>query len=189
MSEAFKEKSFEELYAELCALPNNLVGEIFNGELIASPRPSFKHARASSILGALISGPYDLGNGGPGGWCILDEPQLDLPKKVLVPDIAGWKKDRLPNPSELKVFEISPDWVCEILSPSTARNDRVAKFKIYADHKVPHYWIVDPLNKTLEIFQLEGSHYTPILGFGGDEKVTAPPFEDFEFNLGNLWAD
>ena len=191
MGKALKKiKSFDELYKELCDLPDNVVGEILKGELVVSPRPAFIHARASSIIGMLIGGPFDLGKDGPGGWWILDEPELHFPDDVVVPDIAGWKRERLQDPSKMKVFEVSPDWVCEVLSPSTARQDKISKLQIYAENKVPHYWIVDPLNRVLEILILDGKTYKLAFVFGKDDDVKkAPPFEELEFNLGSLWAD
>ena len=191
MGKALKnKKSFDELYKELCDLPDNVVGEILNEELVVSPRPAFKHARAGSSLVSKIFDSYDEGNTGPGGWWILYEPELRFPYDVVVPDIAGWKRERLQNPSEMKVFEVSPDWVCEVLSPSTARHDKISKFKIYAENKVPYYWIVDPLNRVLEIFILDGKTYKLAFIFGKNDDVkAAPPFEELEFNLGSLWAD
>ena len=189
MSEAFKEKSFEELYEELCKLPDNVVGEIINGELIVSPRPSPKHANASSMLGVKLGDPFQIGKGGPGGWWILDEPQIHLKEQAVVPDLAGWRKDRLPKLPEKNHFELAPDWVCEVLSPSTARYDKLSKLQIYAENKVPYYWIVDPTNRVLEVFILDSGNYRIGPVFGGDDKVSAPPFEVVEFDLGDLWAE
>ena len=191
MGKAVKKiKSFDELYKELCDLPNNVVGEILKGELVVSPRPASKHARASSIIGMLIGGPFDLGKDGPGGWWILYEPELRFPDDVVVPDIAGWKKERMPVYPDVKQFKLSPDWVCEVLSPSTARHDKISKLQIYAENKVPHYWIVDPLNRVLEILILDGKTYKLAFVFGKDDDVKkAPPFEELEFNLGSLWTD
>ena len=191
MGKALKNtESFDELYKELCGLPDNVVGEILNEELVVMPRPAFKHARASSSLGAKIFDSYDEGNTGPGGWWILDEPELHFPYDVVVPDIAGWKRERLQDPSEMKVLEVSPDWVCEVLSPSTAKYDKISKLKIYAENKVPYYWIVDPLNKVLEILVLDGKTYKLAFVFGKNDDVkTAPPFEELEFNLRSLWTD
>ena len=190
MGKALKKiKSFDELYKELCDLPDNVVGEILKGELVVSPRPASKHARASSSLGSKIFDSYDEGNGGPGGWWILDEPELRFPDDVVVPDIAGWKKERMPVYPDVKQFKLSPDWVCEVLSPSTARHDKISKLQIYAENKVPHYWIVDPLNRVLEILILDGKTYKLAFVFGKNDDVKAPPFEELEFNLGSLWVD
>jgi len=189
MSEVLKKKTFEQLYNELCALPENVVGEIVNGELIVSPRPASKHARASSSLGSKIFDSYDEGNTGPGGWWILDEPEIRLTEDVVVPDIAGWKRERMPVYPDVAQFELSPDWVCEVLSPSTARHDKISKLQLYAENKVPYYWIVDPLNRVLEVLILDGKTYKLGFVFGKDDDVKAPPFNELEFNLGSLWAN
>ena len=189
MSEVFKEKSFEDLYKELCNLPENVVGEILNGELIVSPRPAPKHSRASSILGGVIGGPYDRGQGGPGGWWILDEPEVHLIEQVIVPDIAGWKKERMPKLPEAAYFDLRPDWVCEVVSPSSARHDRVTKMSLYAEMEVPYYWLVDPNQRVLEVYELQNSNWMRKASFADDSKVSAPPFEAIEFDLGDLWAD
>ena len=190
-----KAKRMEEksLWQQLCELPENMVGEIFNDELITSPRPGPRHAVASGNLHTEINSLFGGGNGS--GWRILYEPELhfDKPpqkyekKNVVVPDIAGWKRDRMPKLPETAYFELPPDWVCEILSPSTARHDRIPKMNIYSVNEIPHYWIVDPINKTLEVFALESSSYRNIITFGENDRVSAPPFEEIEFDLGNLW--
>jgi len=190
MSGALKKKTFEELYEELLALPENVVGEIIKGELVVSPRPASKHARASSSLGSKIFDAYDEGNTGPGGWWIVDEPEIKFPDdEVVVPDIAGWKRDRVPNYPDVTQFKRSPDWVCEVLSPSTARYDKISKLKMYAENKVPYYWIVDPQNRVLEVLSLEGKTYKLELVFGKGDVVKAPPFEKLEFSLSKLWVD
>src|SRR5438876_12320875 len=132
-------------YDDLCRLPEHLVGEIIDGELIVTPRPALPHAAASSALGAELWGPFNRppGSGGPGGWWILDEPELHFGQDVLVPDLAGWRRERLPKLGRGVGIELPPDWVCEVVSPSTARIDRTRKMAIYAKVGVPHLWIVD----------------------------------------------
>ncbi len=177
------------MYKDLCALPENVVGEIINGELIVSLRPAPKHVNVSSVLGHILLGPYHLGKNGPGGWWILDEPEVHLKDQVIVPDVAGWKREKLPKLPEEAYFSLAPHWACEVLSPSTARYDKISKLKIYAENKAPYYWIVDPLNRILEVLILDGKNYQGDLLFEKDDLVKAPPFEDLEFNLGELWAD
>ncbi|MGK5084490.1 Uma2 family endonuclease [Bdellovibrionota bacterium FG-1] len=175
-------------YSDLFALPDHIVGEIIAGELITSPRPGPRHARASSILGGEITGPFDKGQGGPGGWWILDEPELHLGGDILVPDLAGWKKEKLPTiPLDKQYFEIAPNWICEVLSESTARLDRVKKLPIYAREKVHFVWLIDPKAKTLEIYQQENSRWILLNTFAGDERVRAAPFDAIEIDLGALW--
>src|SRR3954471_19359258 len=134
-------------YADLEKVPENMVAELIDGDLYTSPRPAGPHADTSSVLGMLIGFPYRLGRGGPGGWWIVDEPEvhLDIDVEVLVPDLAGWRRERMPQIPKDHRFIIPPDWVCEVLSPSTARIDRGKKMRIYAEHGVPWMWILDPL--------------------------------------------
>lgn len=175
-------------YQDLIDLPENLVGEIIDGELHAQPRPAPRHARASSLLGGKLTGPYDEGSGGPGGWWILDEPELHLGPHILVPDLAGWRRERMPSLPETAYFTQAPDWVCEVLSPSTARVDRIDKLPIYAAEGVGGAWLVDPDVRTLEVFVLHDGHWRLECVFKDAEEVCAPPFEAVRFGLGGLWA-
>jgi Uma2 family endonuclease len=177
-------------YADIEALPPHQVGEILGGELFASPRPAFGHASAASRLGMDIGGPFDRGRGGPGGWRILDEPELHFGENVLVPDLAGWRLERLPNapPPSTPFLTLAPDWVCEVLSPSTARLDRVLKMEVYAREQIRHLWLVDPLNRTLEIFRLEDGRWSRISAFADEEQIRAEPFDAVELSLGTLWS-
>jgi Uma2 family endonuclease len=145
------------MYEDLFDLPENIVGEILNGVLETHPRPAPKHARASSSLGGLVVSPFDHGNDGPGGWWILDEPELHLDADIMVPDLAGWRRERMPALPEIAWFECVPDWVCEVISPSTGRIDRAVKMPLYAHYGVEYLWLVDPDLKTLEAYQLQWS--------------------------------
>src|SRR5262249_18885421 len=121
-------------YEDLCAVPRHLVAEIVRGTLRTHPRPAPRHAYTSSRLGARLNRLFDEGDGGPGGWWILDEPELHFPSgDIVVPDIAGWRVERMPALPETAYFEIVPDWICEVLSPSTAAEDRADKMPIYAE--------------------------------------------------------
>ena len=147
-------------YADLEALPANLVGEIVRGALHAHPHPAPRHSRAANRLGTEVTVPFDLGRGGPGGWTFLVEPELHFGPHVVVPDIGGWKTERL-TPFPAKAFiETPPDWLAEILSPSTQALDRTDKLAVYAEFGVKHCWYVDPIAKTLEVFALTGSKST-----------------------------
>ena len=176
-------------YEDLVKLPDHLVAEIVDGELHASPRPAPAHAIAGSLLGVAIGGPYSLGRGGPGGWWILYEPELHADADVLVPDWAGWRKARMPHPPETAYFPLAPDWVCEILSPSTAVVDRARKLAIYAREGVAHAWLVDPALQTLEVFRLEGGRWVLLGTHAGDEVVRAEPFGEIDLELGLLWSE
>ncbi len=176
-------------YEDLVALPEIMVGEIIDGELVASPRPAFGHARVSSALGAELWGPFDRGRGGPGGWWILDEVDLHLGPDVLVPDIAGWRQSKMinpPAPTELFVT-VAPDWICEVLSPSTVTIDRTRKLHIYAREQVAHAWLIDPLARTLEVMRLENGKWVLQGTFREAERVRAEPFEAIELELAALW--
>jgi Uma2 family endonuclease len=131
-------------YEDLLNVPDHLVAEILDGDLYTTPRPAPRHADASSGSGAALRGPFDRGRGGPGGWRILDEPEWHLASDVLVPDLAGWRRERLPRLPEEAFFSLAPDWICEVLSPATAAIDRVKKLSIYGREGVPHAWLVDP---------------------------------------------
>jgi Uma2 family endonuclease len=175
-------------YADIEALPENMVGEIVHGVLYAHARPAPKHGVASSRLGSELMGPFDRGRRGPGGWRFIDEPELHLGPHVIVPDIAGWRRERLPQLPVTAYFETPPDWVCEVLSPSTARLDRTGKLGVYGFFKVKHAWYVDPVLRTLEVFELTADGRWSIAAtFADADSVTAPPFEAHTFALDELW--
>lgn len=175
-------------YEDLCQVPAHLVAQIIHGQLITLPRPAPKHARASSSLGGSLHPPMDAGSDGPGGWWILDEPELHLGRDILVPDLAGWRRERMPTLPETAFFELAPDWICEVLSPSTAQMDRVDKLGIYATHGVAHAWLVDPDARTLEVLSLSEGHWRLELALKESDAVCAPPFDAITFSLAALWA-
>jgi Uma2 family endonuclease len=175
-------------YEDLAALPDTLIAEIVDGELHATPRPAFPHARAYSALGVRIGGPYDHGIGGPGGWWILDEPELHLGRDVLVPDLAGWRRSRMPQVPSAPFSELAPDWICEILSPSTTTLDRGKKLAIFARAHVAHAWLVDPELALLEVLRLENGRWTILGTHHGSEIVNAEPLADVDLPLQALWV-
>jgi Uma2 family endonuclease len=135
-----------------------------------------------------LDGPFDSGRNGPGGWLILDEPELHMHGHILVPDLAGWRRERMPKMPAAPFLELAPDWVCEVLSPSTEAEDRADKMPIYAHAGVSHAWLVDPIARTLEVFRREGERWS-VLGTWRDEaRVRAEPFEAFELELSALWS-
>jgi Uma2 family endonuclease len=174
-------------YDELRELPENVVGEIIGGELVVSPRPAAPHALSASVLGGELSGPFHRGKGGPGGWVILDEPELHLHGDVLVPDMAGWRRERMPRVPDAAAFELPPDWVCEVLSPSTTKLDRTKKLAIYAREGVRHAWLVDPIAQYLEVLRLEQGFWTIQMAVSGEQGVRAEPFDAIELELTALW--
>jgi Uma2 family endonuclease len=175
-------------YADIEGLPDNMVGEIVRGVLYANPRPASPHARAATTLGEEIGPPFNRGKGGPGGWIILFEPELHLANDVIVPDYAGWRRERMPEMPEAAFFTLPPDWACEVASPSTAALDRAEKMPVYARERVSHVWIIEPLARTLEIFRLDGPTYRLVVTYAGDAHVRAEPFDAIEIELGALWA-
>ena len=180
---AFRDASYE----DLLAVPENRVAEILNGRIHTHPRPASRHARASSVLGGRIGSPFDFGAGGPGGWWIIDEPELHLGPQVMVPDLAGWRRERLPEYPDAPWFELSPDWVCEVLSPSTAQTDRSIKMPLYARHGVTHLWLVDPVLQTLEGYQRHNGRWLLLATLRQDDPVRLAPFDAVEFPLSALW--
>lgn len=175
---------------DLLGAPPNMVAEIIDGELRLAPRPAKPHAVAASVLGSELGPPFHRGRGGPGGWIILDEPELHLGADVLVPDLAAWRRQRLPFVTDDEPhFTLAPDWVCEVLSPSTSSLDRAEKLPIYAREGVPHCWLVDPLLQTLEVLRLEGTNWLILSVWHGNALVRAEPFDALELELGLLWAD
>jgi Uma2 family endonuclease len=181
-------------YDDVLAAPEHVVAEVVNGVLHTQPRPGAPHARASTRLGTELGGPFDRGKGGPGGWIILDEPELHLGEDIVVSDLGGWRRERMPRlPMEVKYFSLAPDWICEVLSPSTQAFDRSEKMDVYAREGVRRAWLVDPLARLLEVWRLEdGKHGGQWLRVGtwtGEALVRAEPFDAIELELAALWAD
>lgn len=187
MSARAQPKDRPATYQDVLDLPEHLIGEILAGVLHVSPRPASPHAMASTIIGGELYGPFMRGRGGPGGWWILDEPELHLGEDVLVPDLAGWRRERMPVVPELPYFTLAPDWICEVLSPATARTDRIVKMSRYAAHGVEHAWLLDPLARSLEVYRRYEDAWLFLGGFSDDQKVRAEPFEAVELSLGDLW--
>src|SRR5512135_3105804 len=163
------------LYDQLAALPGNVTGEIINSVLHTHPRPSGRHGLAESALNVRIDSPFGFGNN-PGGWWIIPEPEVHfiVNEEVVVPDLAGWRRERMPTVPDDQRFLVAPDWVCEILSPSTARKDRALKLPLYARYGVPHAWMVDPLARTLEAFELRDGLWALIATLSEDDAVRVP---------------
>jgi Uma2 family endonuclease len=176
-------------YDDLVKLPDHMVAEIADGELHASPRPAARHAVAYARLGGALVPAFDRGGAGPGGWCILLEPELHMGRNVVVPDLAGWRRERMPVVPDVSFFTLPPDWVCEILSPSTASFDRVKKLAVYAGEGVSWAWLVDPIACTLEVLKLDHSRWTILAAHVGGEVVRAEPFDAVALELAALWGD
>ena len=172
-------------YDDLCEVPDHFVAEMFDGDLYAFPRPALPHANAASTLLSEIHRSFH--RKGPGGWVILIEPELHFGRDVLVPDLAGWRRTRLPRVPPDAYLTLAPDWVCEVLSTSTEAIDRGKKLRIYARESVAHAWLLDPLAHTLEVLAHESGRWAQLGKHEGEAKVPAAPFGSIEIDLEALW--
>jgi Uma2 family endonuclease len=176
-------------YQDVLDAPAHMVAELIEGALHLHPRPSLGHAVAGSSLTGTLNPAFQRGLGGPGGWWILFEPELHLGSDVLVPDLAGWRRERMPARPLEPWTDLPPDWVCEVLSPGTRRIDLTDKRRLYAQAGVPHLWLVDPAEQTLEAFSLGDGAWTLIAALKDEDEVRVPPFEALSFPLSVLWPD
>ena len=176
-------------YQDVLDAPPHKVAEVIDGTLHTHPRPAARHAWASSRLGGRLDGPFNPGVGGPGGWWIIDEPELHLGADIVVPDLTGWQRETMPEYPDAAYFTIAPDWVCEVLSPSTRRLDQGEKRDLYAREGVRHLWFVDPDARTLEAFELREGHWTLLATLVDDAPVSLPPFDAITFPLDALWPE
>ena len=176
-------------YQDVLDAPPEVTAELIAGALYLSPQPAGPHVYAASSLGGELTSPFGKGRGGPGGWWILDEPELHLGDDVLVPDIAGWRRERMPAIPKGVAFTVAPDWVCEVLSPSTRKLDLTAKRDRYGSAGVAHLWLIDPVDRTLEAFVLRDATWTLHASLKDDDEVRIAPFDAVAFPLAALWAD
>jgi Uma2 family endonuclease len=176
-------------YQDVLDAPRHQVAEIIGGELRLSPRPAGPHASVASTLGAELITPFKLGRNGPGGWIILFEPELHLGDDIVVPDLAGWRRERMPVVDDVAYFTLAPDWLCEVLSRSTEKADRADKLAIYAAAGVRHVWLVHPIRRTLEVMRLHEGKWLTLAVHRDDQRVRVEPFDAIELELGGLWAD
>jgi Uma2 family endonuclease len=174
-------------YDDLCAVPEHFVAEIIGGELYASPRAASPHAHAAGALFLKLGGPFQNGENGPGGWLFLMEPELHFNADVVVPDLAGWRRERMPAMPDVPYFTLAPDWLCEVLSPSTKAIDRRKKLPLYATAGVSHAWLIDPREQTLEVLRLESEAWARVAKHEGQARVRAEPFAAIELALRALW--
>lgn len=177
-------------YEDLLKLSEDVRAEVIAGQVVTSPTPLPKHSKAQGAVRRFVGGPFDDddGHGGPGDWWIFVEVDVRLgPYDIVRPDLAGWRRERLPDPGGLRPIEVVPDWVCEVLSPSTAAHDRVTKSRLYAECGVTHYWVVDAEARTLEAFELAERRW--LLAGTYDERATAriAPFAAIELPIGRLF--
>jgi Uma2 family endonuclease len=181
VDEPFKKNA---TYDDLYSIPDGWTGEIVDGDLYAFPRPRSMHARAMTRLPRLL-GDYD-DDDSPDGWVILAEPEIRFGKHLLVPDVVGWRRARMPEIPDVQVLTLAPDWVCEGLSPSTVRLDKGRKREIYAKAGVEHLWFADPALRTVDVLELDGKTYRAIKSASGDARIALPPFPR-PLELAKLW--
>lgn len=169
--------------------PADVVAEILDGELSLLPRPHPRHASAAKRLGGALRGFDDPEGDEPGGWVILIEPELRLGRRpdVVDPDLAGWRRDRLPCAPQRAFIDVAPDWVCEVLSDSAEAVDRGRKRRLYRREGVGHLWLCDPRIQTLEVYRLENGRWVEIDTYEGEAKVRVEPFEAVELDLGRVF--
>jgi len=176
-------------YEDLLRVPEGLVAEILDGELITSPRPTVRHVAASSSVQSGLFAAFDRrGGGSPGGWVILSEPELHIAGQILVPDLAGWRQDSMPVLPDAAFIEIAPDWLCEVLSPATMALDPTRKMHHYARASVEYMWLLDPQPETLEVYRLEGPNWKLVTSVAGSVQVRAEPFDALDLDLARVWA-
>ncbi len=179
-------------YQDVLDSPADMVAEVLDGELHLMPRPRRRHLRTASGLGAFLFGAFDAGVGGPGGWTIIDEPEIHVGTgpDIVVPDLGGWREGRLPDDgaADDPFITVVPDWVCEILSPGTLRVDRTKKMPVYARERVGHVWLVDPRERTVEVFRMADATYSLVGTFGGDDALVAEPFDALPIPPAFLWS-
>ena len=176
-------------YRDVLDAPPHVVAEVLSGTLHTHPRPAMPHGFASSILGGELVLPFGSGRGGPGGWWIMDEPELHLGEDIVVPDLAGWRRETMPEYPDTAYCAIAPDWGCEVLSPSTRRLDQNGKRPLYAREGVSHLWFVDPDARTLEAFELREGHWVLLATLADAAPVSQPPFDAITFPLDALWPE
>lgn len=179
-------------YDEILKVPDTKVAEIIDGDVIVSPRPALPHAHAASVMGADLINSFHRPPGdarGPGGWWLLNEPELHFYDDVIVPDQAGWRRDRLPSIPNVAALTLAPDWACEVISPSTGRIDRSRKMRIYAREGVAHLWLVEPLQRTIEIYRLADGEWVVVDVYGGDSPARLVPFDAIELDVTRWWLE
>ena len=173
--------------ADLDALPRGIKGEIIEGVLYTMTRPRSRHQRTGAMIVSALSGPFDLGQRGPGGWWILPEPGIELPNTPeIAPDLAGWRRERLPVLPE-DALTVVPDWVCEILSPTTRRHDLLIKMPYYAKIGVPFAWLVDLEARALTAQRLESGRWVTLAAYGDETEARIEPFDVIMLNVASWW--
>jgi hypothetical protein len=176
-------------YADLVALPEDVKAEVLGGELVTQPSPSFSHVHVQGGMSHYIGGPLHFdGGGGSDGWWIVCEIDVRFTAHDIVrPDVIGWRRSRLTSPRVAQPIDVAPDWICEVLSPSSTKRDRLHKFNLYARHGVPYYWLVDPDARLLEAYALDGGQWKSIGVYDETASARIAPFAAIELPVGRLF--
>ena len=182
-----RDSSKRATYADIEAAPEGLVAEIIGGILVSHPRPAPRHSLTFIALAGQLTGPFQFDEYGPGGWVFLAEPELRLGENIVVPNLAAWRRERMPSTPDTATIDLPPDWVCEILSASTEIRDRTTKMRIYGETGIPFLWLIDPRQQLLEAFELRDGHWMVAGGWSADGIVRAAPFEAVPFPVARLW--
>jgi Uma2 family endonuclease len=179
-------------YQDVLDTPPHQAAEVMNGVLHATPRPSLSCRNVASVLAGELYLPFRRGIRGPGRWALLAEPELHLgtDPDIVLPDIAAWRRERMPRiPTRDAAVFLAPDWVCEVLSPSTEAIDRADKMEVYARESVGHLWLVDPRTRVLEVYRNDSGRFARVAAWEGEATVRAEPFDAVELELGVLWQE
>ncbi|HEX4954190.1 MAG TPA: Uma2 family endonuclease [Thermoanaerobaculia bacterium] len=175
-------------WEDIVAAPEGQKAEVLAGELTLHPRPRPRHGRAQIALGGSIGAPFDFGEDGPGGWWIVAEPDLYFgPHDIVSPDLVGWRRERLPELPEARPVTVVPDWICEVLSPSSIQRDRVLKADLYLRAGVPHYWLLDIPARILEAFEARQGGWFRLGGWAPPQRAAIPPFDAVEIEVARLF--
>ncbi len=180
---------------EWLAIPEEKRAELIAGVIVYQGMPGPKHGEAQGMTFALVGVPFGrrpAGSSRPGGWWISQEVDMELGEMGCRPDILGWRRDRqptLPEPDARGLVTAVPDWICEVLSRSTASIDQGKKRRAYHRAGVAHYWLLDPGNRTLTVLERVDRDYLVVLAAGVDEVVCAPPFDAVEMAVAEMFGD
>lgn len=176
-------------FADLDSVPENLRGEVIDGEVVLSPRPLARGGRAQGGLFRFVGGPFDMDPDGPGGWWIVIEPEVEFSEhEVFIPDVVGWRRTTLPTLPKDRPIRVPPDWVCEVLSPSTERYDRIHKADVYLASGVSHYWMLDVEREVLEAYEAGAGRWSRLGAWTRGDRPRIPPFEAVEIPVGALFV-
>jgi len=188
MSTTTKPSTKPPTLADLDALPPGIVGEIIDGVLYTMTKPRMRHQRTGTGISADLRGPFDLGRGGPGGWWIVTEPGIELPNTPEIsPDVAGWRRERMPEMPGDEPIRVVPDWVCEILSKNTRRHDQVVKMPYYAKIGVAYAWVADAEARVLVAYRLESGAWRVIGTYSNETEARIEPFDTVPVNVADWW--